>query len=259
MQTAYGIAFNDFRSPRDPKPKAFDTDRMDVQNRDDLKKAAADVAVRELKDGMVIGLGSGSTARFVVAAIGQRVRDGLRVVGVPTSETTAKQAQSLGIPLTDLGEHAEIDITIDGADEVDPQTLDLIKGGGGNLLREKIVAASGKRLIIVVDHTKITSQLRGPVPVEITQFGWQSTVRRLAALGSNPVVRVDSQGKQFVTDGGNLIIDCGFETIKSVAELQAQLDATVGVVEHGLFLGFASQVVIGAPEGVRVLSLRSTK
>lgn len=232
---------------------------MDVQNRDDLKKAAADVAVRELKDGMIIGLGSGSTARFVVDAIGKRVSDGLRVVGVPTSETTAKQAQSLGIPLTDLGEHPEIDITIDGADEVDTQSLDLIKGGGGNLLREKIVAVSSKQFVIVVDHTKLTNHLRGPVPVEVTQFGWQSTLKRLAGLGANPVLRLDGQGNPFVTDGGNRILDCSFQTIESVADLQARLDATVGVVEHGLFLGLTSHVVIGSPEGARVLSARSPK
>ncbi len=222
---------------------------------DELKKAAATWAAAQLKDGMIVGLGSGSTATLVVAAIGQRVKDGLRIVGVSTSEKTTQQALGLGIPLATLAERPELDLTIDGADEVELGTLYLIKGGGGNLLREKIVAASGKRLLIVVDQHKLVDRLgrHWAVPVEVVQFGWQSTALRLAALGSKPVARKDAEGKMFVTDGGNYILDCAFGPIASASELQAGLDATVGVVEHGLFIGLASQVVVGEPSGVRLL------
>lgn len=222
---------------------------------DELKKAAANWAADQLKDGMVVGLGSRSTASFAVYEIGRLVKTGLRIVGIPTSENTAEQALSLGIPLSTLAEHPEIDVTIDGADEVELRTLNLIKGGGGNLLREKIVATASKRLVIVVDHGKLVDRLgsRAKVPVEVAQFGWQSTARRLAALGSEPIVRVDSQGQMFVTDGGNFIVDCAFGAIESAADLQARLDATVGVVEHGLFIGLASQVVVGELSGVRIL------
>ncbi len=222
---------------------------------DELKKAAADWAAQQLKDGMIVGLGSGSTAKFVVNEIGRLVKDGLHVVGVPTSETTAEQARGLGIPLSTLGEYPEIDVTIDGADEVELRTLNLIKGGGGNLLREKLVATASKRLVIAVDQSKIVDRLgaRWSVPVEVVRFGWQSTSRRLAALGSTPVLRMDSKGKTFETDGGNFILDCAFGLIQSAAELQARLDATVGVVEHGLFIGLTSQVVVGEPGGVRIL------
>lgn len=220
---------------------------------DDLKRAAANWAAGQLKDGMVVGLGSRSTARFAVAEVGRLVRDGLRVIGIPTSENTAEFARSLGIPLATLGEYPEIDMTIDGADEVELGTSNLIKGGGGNLLREKIVASASKRLVIVVDSGKLVERLRGSVPVEVAQFGWQSTARRLAALGSKPIARIESDGKMFLTDGGNFILDCAFGDIESAAALQSRLDATVGIVEHGLFIGLASQVVVGDPSGVRVL------
>jgi len=222
---------------------------------DESKRAAANWAAAQLKDGMVIGLGSRSTASFAVSEIGRLMLGGLRIVGVPTSENTAEQARSLGIPLSTLGEHPEIDVTIDGADEVELQTLSLIKGGGGNMLREKIVAVASKRLVIVVNRSKLVDRLgsRARVPVEVAQFGWQSTARRLAALGPEPVARVDSEGRMFVTDGGNFILDCAFGAIESPAELQARLDATVGVIEHGLFIGLASQVVVGDPSGVQIL------
>jgi ribose 5-phosphate isomerase A len=220
---------------------------------DELKRAAANWAVAQLTDGMVVGLGSRSTARFAVSEIGRLVKTGLQIVGIPTSENTAEQARSLGIPLSTLAEYPEINVTIDGADEVELRTLNLIKGGGGNLLREKIVATASKRLVIVVDQGKLVGRLHSRVPVEVAQFGWQSTARRLAALGSEPVARVDSEGKMFVTDGGNFILDCAFGPIESPMDLQGRLDATVGVVEHGLFIGLATQVVVGEPSGVRIL------
>ncbi len=222
---------------------------------DELKQAAATRAVEQLADGMVVGLGSGSTASFAISAIGERIRAGLRIVGIPTSESTAEKGRSLGIPLSTLDEYTRIDITIDGADEVELGTLNLIKGGGGNLLREKIVATASKRLVIVVDQSKLVERLgtRVSVPVEVAQFGWRSTARRLAALGLEPTPRLAADGSMFVTDGGNFIVDCKFGAIRYAHDVQSRLDATVGVVEHGLFLGLASQVVVGDPGGVRFL------
>ena len=219
---------------------------------DELKKAAANWAAAQLRDGMVVGLGSRSTASFAVSEIGRLVKAGLKLVCVATSENTSEQARSLGIPLSDLSEQPEIDVTIDGADEVELGTLHLIKGGGGNLLREKIVATASKRLVIVVDESKLVERLHGPVPVEVAQFGWKSTARRVAGLGSKPIARVEPNGNMFVTDGGNFIVDCPFGSIESAQDLQARLDSTVGVVEHGLFIGLASQIVVGGPKGVRV-------
>ncbi len=204
---------------------------------------------------MIVGLGSGSTATLAVAAIGRGVAEGLRIIGIPTSEQTADQARRLGIPLSTLGDHLQIDVTIDGADEVELGTLNLIKGGGGNQLREKIVAVATTRLIIVADETKIVRQLgsRAKVPVEVAQFGWQSTARRLAELKANPTLRLRPAGDAFVTDGGNYILDCAYGPIGSALALQRDLDAVVGVVEHGLFIDLASQIVIGTDDGVKLL------
>jgi ribose 5-phosphate isomerase A len=224
-------------------------------SQDELKRAAASFAATLLEDGMIVGLGSGSTARLAVEAIGKRVKGGLQIIGIPTSEQTAEQARELGIPLSTLGENPQIDVTVDGADEVELGTLNLIKGGGGNLLREKIVAAASLRLVIVVDESKIVDRLgtRGSVPVEVAQFGWQSTARILSKLKANPTLRQRGDGEPFVTDGGNYILDCAFGPIESAAALQRELDSIVGVVEHGLFIGLASQVLIGTPEGVKQL------
>ena len=220
-----------------------------------LKQLAADAAATHLQSGMIVGLGSGSTAALAVAAIGRRVAEGLQIIGIPTSEQTAGRARSLGIPLATLGDHPQIDVTIDGADEVELGTLNLIKGGGGNELREKIVAVASTRLIIVADETKIVSQLgsRAKVPVEVAQFGWQSTARRLAALHCNPSLRLRPTGDPFVTDGGNYILDCAYGPIRSAPDLGRELDAVVGVVEHGLFIQLAFKVVIGTDGGVKLL------
>ena len=224
-----------------------------------LKQEAAAAAVQQLQDGMIVGLGSGSTATLAVAAIGERVAQGLRMIGIPTSEKTAEQARGLGIPLSTLADHAQIDVTIDGADEVELGTLNLIKGGGGNQLREKIVAYASARLAIVVDDSKIVKQLgsHAKVPVEVAQFGWQATARSLTKLGVNPDLRMHSADKPFVTDGGNYILDCHSGPIASATDLGRELDSVVGVVEHGLFLGRTSQVFVGTPEGVRQLDLTS--
>ncbi len=205
---------------------------------------------------MVVGLGTGSTAKFAVQAIGEKVAEGLRIVGIPTSEKTAALARALSIPLATLGEYTEIDLTIDGADEVEEGSLHLIKGHGGALLREKIVASASKRLIIVADESKVVRRLgaKFAVPLEVVPFGWQATERHLKAIGAKPFLRLDGTDQPYVTDGGHYILDCGFGEIADPAAVSAQLDAIVGVVEHGLFLGMATEVVIGAASGVRKLA-----
>ena len=219
-----------------------------------FKDAAAHAAVKYLHDGMIVGLGSGTTSALAVEAIGKRVKDGLRIIGIPTSERIAQQARELGIPLTTLDEHPEVEITIDGADEVEARTLNLIKGGGGNLLREKIVAASSARLVIIADQTKVVPRLgtRSSVPVEVSPFGWGATAQRLAHTGANPILR-QKDGEPYITDGGHYILDCVYGAIPYPLELQAALDATVGVMEHGLFLGMATEAIIGGAEGVEHL------
>lgn len=220
-----------------------------------FKEAAAEAAAAQVKDGMIVGLGSGTTATLAVKAIGRQVSQGLQIVGIPTSEQTAQLARSLGIRLTTLGEHAQIDMTIDGADEVELGTLNLIKGLGGALLREKIVASATARFVVIVDETKLVKQLgtHDPVPVEVIPFGWQLTDARLRSLGAKPALRMKPDGQPYITDGGHYILDCTFGLIAAPAELDVALDKTVGVVEHGLFVGMASQVVVGGPEGVKTL------
>jgi len=224
-----------------------------------FKQAAADSAVAQLEHGMVVGLGSGTTATLAIAAIGRRVQAGLRIIGIPTSEKTAEQARRLNIPLSTLEEHLAVDVTVDGADEVEVGTLNLIKGGGGNLLREKIVAVASTRLIIVADERKIVVELgsRSAVPVEVTPFGWKTTAERLEQLGGHPTLRLRPDGQAFLTDGGHYILDCAFGPIGSPHSLQAELDGVVGVVEHGLFVGIACQAVVGGPAGVRIMDRHS--
>jgi ribose 5-phosphate isomerase A len=221
-----------------------------------LKMAAAESAAAGVTDGMIIGLGSGSTAALVVKALGRRVHEGLGIVGIPTSEDTAAQARSLGIPLSSLAEVAQIDLTIDGADEVEEGSLNLIKGRGGALLREKIVARASRRLAIVVHDQKVVSRLavKDPVPAEVVPFGWPATARQLANLGAKPLLRRDPAGEPFRTDGGNYILDCTFEGIVAAKELAEQLDHVVGLVEHGLFIGMTSEVHVAGPGGVRILT-----
>ena len=227
-----------------------------TDQRDLWKQAAAESAVAQLANGMIVGLGSGSTAALAVTALAKRVREGLRIVGIPTSERTAGQARGLEIPLATLDQYSEIDVTIDGADEVEAGNLNLIKGLGGALLREKIVADASKRLVIIVDETKIVAHLgeRGPVPVEIVPFGWQATANKLRHLGANAVLRKGSDGEPFRSDGGHYILDCAFGLIASAQALASELDHIVGVVEHGLFIGLTSEVRAGGAGGVRVLT-----
>ncbi len=217
-----------------------------------LKRLAAEEAAGLVEDGMVVGLGTGSTAGFVVAALGRRLADGLRFVGVPTSEHTAEQARGLGIALSDFGHHTELDLTIDGADEIERGTLHLIKGLGGALLREKIVAAASRRLVIVADGGKLVDHLgeHTAVPVEVTPFGWEVTALRLGQLGAAVAPRRDRSGSFNVTDGGNLILDCSFGIIEQPAELERRIKGIVGVIENGLFTGRASLALVATESGV---------
>ena len=228
---------------------------MNVVDRDQLKRAAALRAIEEVEDGMVVGLGTGSTAAFVVEGLAARVAAGLRVVGVPTSERTATQARRLGIPVATFAEHQRLDLTIDGADEVQLGALDLIKGLGGALLREKIVAAASDRLVIVVDQEKLVERLgeHTPIPVEVTQFGWQATAVALAKLGCAPERRYALNEQPFVTDGGNFILDCHFGQLADPRSTEQHLAMMVGTVENGLFVGRTSVVVVASMTGVEVL------
>jgi ribose 5-phosphate isomerase A len=222
---------------------------------DDLKRAAAQTAVALICDGMIVGLGTGSTASFAVKLIAERVADGLDIVGIPTSQKVEQQARSMGIPLSTLAEHDHIDIAIDGADEVQSGTLNLIKGRGGALLREKIVATSADQLIIIVDDSKLVDSLgvRDLVPLEVVPFGWQATAKRMQRLVAGLTLRLRHDGQPFISDGGHYILDCVFGAIEDPLHLQQQLDQTVGVVENGLFLGLTSQVIVGSRKGVSVL------
>ena len=221
-----------------------------------LKQKAGWYAVDFVESGMVLGLGHGSTAVFAVRCIAQLLREGrLRdVLGVPCSRQVEAEAQELGIPLTTLDQHPTVDLTIDGADEVDPN-LNLIKGGGGALLREKIVAQASRREIIVVDESKLSPALgtRWPVPVEVTPFGWRPQSAYLESLGAQATLRVENDGTPFRTDQGNMILDCHFGPISDPAQLAARMNQRAGIVEHGLFLGLATDVIVASAERVRHL------
>src|ERR1700692_1011621 len=221
----------------------------------DEKQPAAESAAELVKNGMVIGLGSGSTAEIAIRILGEKVKNGLQIIGVPTSHKSGVLAHALGMRLATLEDYPALDLTIDGADEVELGSLDLIKGRGGALLREKIVASSSRQLIIVVDESKIVTRLgsHGEVPVEIVSFGWKSTARRLEKLWWKPVLRSEAGGVPFVTDGGHYILDCSFEEGILLQSKAQQLHDTVGVVEHGMFLGIATQVHVGSAKNVRVL------
>jgi len=221
-------------------------------DRDALKRAAAEAAVELVQDGMVVGLGTGSTAYFAVEALARRHRLGLRFVGIPTSERTAAHATTVGIPLTAFAAHRLIDLTIDGADEVERGTLNLIKGLGGALLREKIVAAASQRLAVIVDGEKLVDRLgtRTPVPVEVVAFGLEATQAALEALGSAARLRQSAAGEPFVTDSGNRILDCSFGVIADPARLEERIKRVVGVVECGLFIGRADPVFVAEHAGV---------
>lgn len=232
---------------------------------DDLKRQAAARALDEVHDGMTLGLGTGSTARHFVELLGERVRGGLKVVGVPTSEATRADALRWGVPLTGLDEIDRLDLTVDGADEVDP-ALNLIKGGGGALLREKIVASASDRLIVIADDSKWVAALgRFPLPVEVAPFGIGATRRHLqtafAECGvSGPMeIRKARNGHVFVTDGGHWIIDAHLGVIPDAPRLARHLSGIPGVVEHGLFVGLASGAILAGAHGLRVIGRPSAE
>ncbi len=229
---------------------------MDVEAQ---KRAAAARALDSVRSGMRIGLGTGSTAKHFVELLGERVAAGLDVVAVPTSEVTRAQAMRLGIALTTLDETPELDLTVDGADEIGPD-LTLIKGGGGALLREKIVAAASARMVVIADESKLVPVLgRFPLPVEIAPFGAAATHRAVEAAAAGAgcpgaaVLRKAKDGEVFVTDGGHWILDAHLQRIGDPRQLAARLCAVPGVMEHGLFIGMARTAILASPGGVRVV------
>ncbi len=226
-------------------------------NTDELKRRAAEKAVELLQDGMIVGLGHGSTAHFAHVAIARRLQEGSlkNILAVPCSRQVEAEARKLGIPLTTLDEHPVVDVTIDGADEVDPR-LNLIKGGGGALLREKVVAQASKQEIIIVDEGKLSPALgtRWALPVEVVPFGVAPVSAFIRSLGAEPVLRQKDDGQPFVTDQGNYILDCRFGPMENPAEIARALCDRAGIVEHGLFIGLASMVIVGKADGVEVLT-----
>lgn len=220
---------------------------------DTWKRLAGEAAVELVESGMVVGIGTGSTAAYMIQALARRIQAGLHIIGaVPTSEATEQLARSLGIPLTDLNAHPELDLAIDGTDEIDGH-LNLIKGGGGALLREKIVASASHRFIVIADVTKQVMQLglRAVLPVETIPFAVTPVSRRLQALGASVQIRQRSN-QVFITDNGNMILDCSFPNgIAEPADLQARIRRIVGVVETGLFLNMTERAIIGGPEGIK--------
>jgi ribose 5-phosphate isomerase A len=228
-----------------------------TEDRDRRKREAAERALELVKPGMKLGLGSGSTAHHFVDLVGERVKAGLELRCVATSEGTAAQAKSLGIPLGTLNEIPELDLTVDGADEVDPK-LRLIKGGGGALLREKIVASASERMVVIADSTKIVRRLGAfPLPIEVVPFGLAATRRHIerafAELKLAGLIRLRGESSPFVTDGGHYILDCSLGAIAEPEALSQVLSPIPGVVEHGLFIGLARAAIIAGPEGVEVL------
>jgi ribose 5-phosphate isomerase A len=218
------------------------------------KEAVGRAAAKLVRDGDVVGLGTGSTAYFAVIALGERVKAGLKIIGIPTSVQTGDLARQLGIPLTTLDERPEIDITIDGADEVDPK-LNLIKGGGGALLREKVVASVSKKMVVVADSSKVVPALgKFPLPVEIISFARTVVENKIAALGASPKLRAKADGSPFITDNGNQILDCSFGKIADPAALALALSNIPGIVEHGLFIGLATIALVGRGDRVEELS-----
>ncbi len=226
-----------------------------------LKQRAAEFALQFIQSGMVIGLGSGSTALFATRGIGRRFQAGdlQGISAIPTSQATEAEARALGIPLTTLETHPRIDVTIDGADEVAPH-FNLIKGGGGALLREKIVAQATRRQVIVVDDSKLSDQLgtRWAVPVEVIPFGWASQAAFLQSLGAVPKLRRQGDDSPYLTDQGNFILDCNFGKIEDPGALANTIKRRAGIVEHGLFIQLTDDVIIASQRGVRHLSRSSS-
>jgi len=224
---------------------------------DSLKRATALKAVEYVKDGMIVGLGTGSTARHMVLALGEKVKAGMKLRAVATSQETAALARQAGIALIDSENRWTIDVAIDGADQVDPR-FNLIKGGGGALLKEKIVAASAKQFIVLVDYTKQVPVLGGPfpLPVEVIPFGWGSTAREIEALTNSRVVLRERNGAPFTTEAGNVIVDVHIARIDQPRDLEIALNQIPGVVETGLFVGRTDLLIVGTPHGTETHSAK---
>jgi len=228
----------------------------DLKRADQEKEATARASLRFIKSGQVVGLGTGSTAASFIRLLAEQVKNGLRIRGIPTSVRSRELAESLGIPLTTLDECQEIDVTVDGADEVDPE-LRLIKGGGGALLREKVVASATKHLVIVADATKQVPRLgKFPLPVEVIRFAQALVAKKIAALGADVRLRLQANGTPYVTDESNHIFDCRFDEIADADNLARQLSDMPGIVEHGLFIGMASTVLLAKGDEIVELHRR---
>jgi ribose 5-phosphate isomerase A len=213
-----------------------------------VKQLAAEKAVEYVEDGMKVGLGTGSTAYWAIRKLGERVSEGLKITAVATSRASEEQARELGIPLVAFGDIDSLDLTIDGADELD-SSLQLIKGGGGALLREKIVASNSTRMIVIADEGKVVNTLgKFPLPVEIVPFAWEWTVAELAKLGCQPELRRSGE-ELYKTDNGNYIADCRFEAIEAAPKLALTIQNIPGVVDHGLFIGIAAMAIVGKLDG----------
>jgi len=225
---------------------------MENDPRSEAKRRAAEFAVNLVRDGQVVGLGTGSTANYAIEALARMIKAGLKVIGVPTSTATARLAKSLGVPLVDLNDAGAIHITIDGADELDPD-FNMIKGGGGALTREKLVAIASDRRVMLIDESKLVAALgqTRPLPVEVLPFCWTMTSRRLQAMDCVPRLR-EIEGGHFQTDNGNYILDCAFPPIANPAELEKSIKLLPGVVESGLFIGLDDTVVIGFDDRTEV-------
>ncbi|RKQ35659.1 ribose-5-phosphate isomerase RpiA [Oceanobacillus halophilus] len=230
-----------------------------LSKQDQLKKLVGEEAVHYIKDGMKIGLGSGSTVYWMVKKLGERVKEeGLKVEGIPSSDLTGDWAKEFGVPLTDFSQVEGLDITIDGADEVD-ENLHLIKGGGGALFREKIIAQAAKELIIIVDQSKKVQHLgRFPLPVEVLPFGWEMTAKEVESLGCEWKLR-HRENDIYITDNGNYILDCYFNEILEPEKLHKQLKLMVGVVETGLFTNMADKVIVGGGDEIEVIERKGQK
>lgn len=230
---------------------------MQIQELDALKRQAAEAAVAHIESGMVVGLGAGSTALKALKCIAERLAVGrlTEILGVPSSEQVAEDARRLAIPLTTLDCHPRIDLTIDGADEVDPQ-LRVIKGGGGALLREKIVAQASEREIIIVDERKLSERLgeKWALPVEVLSFGLRAHAAYIERLGAAVEVRTRADGSHFRTDGGNLILDCAFGPMEDPECIAGALERRAGIVEHGLFLDLVTDLIVASPAGTQHLT-----
>jgi ribose 5-phosphate isomerase A len=218
------------------------------------KELAGRAAAQLVRDNQIVGLGTGSTAYFAVIALGERVKAGLKITGIPTSNATAELARKVGITLTTLEENPAIDIVIDGADEVDPR-LNLIKGGGGALLREKVIAAASKKMVVIADSGKVVEHLgKFPLPVEIISFARAVVERKIQSLGASTKIRTQPDGTTYITDNGNPILDCNFGKIEDPPALARTLSNIPGIVEHGLFIGLATIALIGKGKSVQEIA-----